>query len=122
LTDFNADFYEIAATVIPVFYLAHAVLRSITGGLLIWAKSRYVLALGICVCVCLPMVGEVAALAALYGRQATWEAVWTWISLVWAMSTFMAAAILALWRICREAQVSRAALGASDKPSDNGTR
>jgi hypothetical protein len=104
LKDFNSDFYGIAATVIPVFYLAHAVLRSVTGGLLIWVRNLYVLALGISLCVCLPMAGEVAALAALYGRRATWEAAWTWISLGWAMGTFMVAAILALWKICREAQ------------------
>ena len=106
MEDFNSDFYGIAATVIPVFYLAHAVLRSITGGLLTWVRNRYVLVLGISVCVCLPMAGEVAALAALYQRRATWEAAWTWISLGWAMGTFMVAAILALWKICREAQSS----------------
>jgi hypothetical protein len=52
LKDFNSDFYGIAATVIPVFYLAHAVLRSVTGGLLIWVSNRFMLALGISLCVC----------------------------------------------------------------------
>jgi hypothetical protein len=103
-TSFSSDFYVTAATVIPVFYLAHAVLREVTGRLLRWVRNGFALACGISVCVCLPMAGEVAALMVLVSGPVWWEPWVTWIALGWTMGTFVVTSIAALWVICRRRQ------------------
>ena len=96
-TSFSSDFYVTAATVIPVFYLAYAVLREVTGGLLRWVRtgSRWHAA-SPCACAC-RWRGEVAALMVLFSGPVWWEPWVTWIALGWTMETFVVTSIAALW-------------------------
>jgi hypothetical protein len=103
------SFYATAATVIPVFFLAHAVLRSVAADLLIlrWRGGRYllqgrILFAAIAACVLIPMVGEIAALMALTGYPGPYAMVLTWIALFWSAGTFAAISIRELWMLCRD--------------------
>src|SRR5689334_2847666 len=110
------SFYATAATVIPVFFLAHAILRSVAADLLMrrW-RGRYVpsswrgqyvfqgkiLAAAIAACVLVPMAGEVAALMALTGIPSPYMMGLTWLGLGWSVATFAAISIREPWMICR---------------------
>jgi len=102
------SFYATAATVIPVFFLAHAVLRSVAADLLMarW-RGRYVLQgkillAAIAACVLVPMAGEVAALMALTGIPSPYMMGLTWLGLGWSTATFAAISIAELWKLCRD--------------------
>ena len=101
------SFYATAATVIPVFFLAHAVLRSVAADLLMarW-RGRYLLRGGIlfaaiAACVLVPMAGEIAALMALTGYPGPYAMGVTWLALSWSAATFAAISIRELWKLCR---------------------
>jgi hypothetical protein len=102
------SFYATAATVIPVFFLAHAILRSVAANLLMarW-RGRYVLQgkilpAAIAACVVVPMAGEVAALMALTGIPSPYMMGLTWLGLGWSTATFAAISIAELWKLCRD--------------------
>jgi Na+-translocating ferredoxin:NAD+ oxidoreductase RnfE subunit len=102
------SFYATAATVIPVFFLAHAVLRSVAADLLMarWRGGKYLLGgrslpLVIAACVLIPMAGELAALMALAVRAGPYTMGLTWLGLGWSTVTFACISIAELRMLCR---------------------
>jgi hypothetical protein len=113
----SESFYATAATVIPVFILAHAFLQSqVVALLMIRWKGRYVPSrwrdqyvfrgkiklVAIAACVLVPIVAEVAALMALTGVPSPVTMGLTWLGLGWSTATFVAITTKELWKLCGE--------------------
>jgi hypothetical protein len=98
-------FYATAATVIPVFFLAHTVLRDTAAGLLRHLRDVSCLIV-ICLCVLVPLVGELAALMALSVRPGPDTMTLTWIGLIWTGVTFAWISIMSLWKMMPHARES----------------
>jgi len=130
----SESFYATAATVIPVFFLAHAILRSVAVDLLMfrWGdryvplrwRGQYVLQgkiqlAAIAACVLIPMAAEVAALMALTGISSPYTMGLTWLGLGWSTVTFAAISIRDLWKLCRKEkdwQTAEPSIGAGESP------